>query len=220
MKTSAYINVLVLIAAYWAYCGRSAYADETKMAPWVIEMARSEAALRMTLDLLPLCAHSDWDSQVLAKASQALAQYKYEALKASNDLDLDNPNYKAIEHAAKRRDELLQTILTKSQLSQLSNLKVLSDIIQKQGEDAAQAYAQDCAVKLVEIAKNAKEIAAWEITIQDLSNFLVSLKDNPKLDKPNTQAAISALQDALKNSPEKAMMLVKQLTSTLKKTDV
>jgi hypothetical protein len=194
-----------------------AYAEETKVHPWTVELYRTQNALEMTLDLLPLCAHDHWDAHKIAKVAEALAQFRFESWKASNALDLKAPNYQAFEQAMKRRDDLLKATLTDDQLSDLSKLKKLSEIIEAQGREARDAWALYIGAKGIGMLGKGRE---WEITIDDLGDVLSALKSDSKLANANIQSAIGTLQDVLKRHSQKGTALAKQLTSTLKKADV
>jgi hypothetical protein len=178
---------------FMAQCFGGACAAETKIAPWVVELYRTQHVLKMTLDLLPLCAQDDWDAQTVAKAAEALAQYKFESLEASNDLD---------------------------QLNDFFKLKRLSAMLEAQGREASDACTLHIGAIGMEVLGNADEISKWEITIRDVGDVLSALKNDPKLVNADIQSAIGDLQDVLKRHPQKAAALAKQLTSTLKKADV
>lgn len=179
----------------------------------------------MTLDLLPLCVHDDWDVPSITKAAQACAQYEYEERKAYKNLDHDKPNYKTVENVKERRDKFLQAVLTQKQIQQLLELKGITDLINEQDDAASDAYASAYEKKLREIVSKspvltAKEVSGWKITLQDVSEVLQEMKKKPNLASPKIQSAIDLAQEALKRSPEKASALVKQLTETLQKAEV
>jgi|GEM_PF-6642712 len=205
---------------FMAQCFGGAYAAETKIDPWVVELYRTQHVLKMSLDLLPLCAQDDWDAQTVAKVAEALAQYKFDSLKASNDLDLKAPNYEAIERAKKRHEDFLTAALTNDQLNDFFKLKKLSAMLEAQGREANDACTLHIGAIGMEVLGNADEISKWEITIRDVGDVLSALKSDPKLVNADIQSAIGALQDVLKRHPQKAAALAKQLTSTLKTADV
>ena len=203
-----------------AQCFGGVYAADTKMHPWVVELYRTQNALEMTLDLLPLCAHDDWGGQTVAKVADALARYTFESIKASNALDLKAPNYEPMEQLKKRHEDFLTATLTNDQLNDFFKLKKLSRTVEAQGREANDACAVLLGAKGMGVLGKAEEISKWEITIQDLDDVLSALKNDPKLVKAEIQSAISALQDVLKRHTQKAAALANQLTSTLKKADV
>lgn len=223
MKAPLSIRAL-LVAAVCFFLG-SANAAEPKFHPAVVEMHRCQDALQMTLDLLPLCAHDDWDVPSITKAAQAHVQYKYEERKAYDNLDHDKPNYKAVEDVKERRNKFLQAVLTQKQIQQLLELNAITDLIYEQDDAASDAYASAYGKKLIEIVSKspvltAKEVSGWKITLQDVSEVLQEMKKKPNLASPKIQSSIDLAQEALKRSPEKAAALVKQLTETLQKAEV
>jgi hypothetical protein len=221
----AFLSINALLVAAACFCLKSANAADTKFHPAVIEMYRCQDALQMTLDLLPLCTHDDWDVQSITKAAQAHAQYEYEIRKACKDWDPKNPNDKPVKEAEERRDQFWEASLTKNQIHQLLELKGITDLISEQSGAASDAYAASYAKKLPEIISKsqvltAQEVSGWKISVQDLSEVLQEMKNNPKLAFPEIQSAVVLSQEALKDFPEKAAALVKQITETLQKGEV
>jgi len=201
-------------------CFRGAYGAEAQTAPWVIELYRSQHALRMTLNMLPMCSQDDWDAQTLTKVAQILAQYRFESLSATNLLHMETPNLEALRKAKDRSDELLKETLNRDQITELFKLKLISEIIEQQSDDADKAFTLVCGDQLMKVFDRVEEITDWEITTQDVHDVLIALRDEPKLANASIQSALGTLQDVLKRHPQKAAALAKQLTSTLKKADV
>ncbi len=222
MRTFSAIHALLVTAACF-FLG-SANAAEEKFHPFVIELWRCQHALEWTFNLLPLCARDDWDVPSITKAAQAYAKYECELGTATNGLDMKKPDYKPVVDAKERRDKFLQAALTQKQIRQLFELKGVTDLIYEQADEVSDAFASTYADKLPIIVSKSpvltpQEVSGWEIPLQDVTEILQRMKKHPKLSSPEIQSAIDLAQVALKNSPQKAAALLKQVTETVKKNE-
>ena len=221
----AFLSISAWLVAATCFCLGSANAAEGKFTPFVIELSRCHDAMKMTLNMLPLCSYDDWDVPAITKAAQAQAQYKCDIVQAIETTDIKNkPDDRPFKEAKDRRDKLLETALTPKQIQQLLDFKGMTDLITEEVEDSSGAYGRAYWKKADEIVskspvRTAQEVSGWSIPLQDLNELLQEIKKNPELASPEIQSAIGLSQEALKSSPHKAAALVRQITETLLKNE-